>query len=120
MGTRAERLDRASRIVAEHAIGGLDYMISDPLDPANDHPVDRYMLVTHTDHSSDAGDTWIEFVDTLDEVLQKVIHLLVDEWALGGAWDLDSDDYVTPLSVRAELSLADGPEADSHRHSLVI
>lgn len=120
MASRAERLERASRVVAEHAIGGLSYMINDPLDPANEHPVDRYMLVTHTDHSSDAGDTWIEFVDTLDEVLQKMMHLLVDEWALGGVWDLDSDGYLTPLSVRAELSLADGPDADAPRHSLVI
>lgn len=119
MASGAERLERAVEIVAVRNVS-LAYMIDGPLDPRDDEPVVRYLMLTHTDHSSDAGDAWLEFVDTLDEVLQKVMHLIVDEWAFGGIGDLDSDDYLTPLRVRAELSVADTRDSDPRQHSLVV
>jgi hypothetical protein len=118
MGSTAERLERASEIVAIKDIN-LSYMIDDPLDPSEDEPIGRYMLVTHTDDSCDRGDTWLEFVDTLSEVLQKIGHLIVDEWGYGGCWDLDANSYLDPLKIQVEVSIETTHTAAPVRHSLV-
>ncbi len=121
MATREQRLARAREIVAVHEIAGLDYMIDDPLHPDEDTPVERYVLITCTDHSADAGDAWLEFVADTDELLRQIAHLMRDEWGLDGVWDLDADDYLTPLPVRVTIGIgADDVTGESRTLAITI
>lgn len=115
MASSTERLSHAREIVARRDIS-LAYMIDDPLSPDDDGPIGRYMLVTQTDGFEDC---WLEFIDSVDEALQKVEHLLVDEWGYAGLYDLDSNSYLDPLRLRVQISIGRRPTASTTRHSMV-
>jgi hypothetical protein len=91
-------------------------MIDDPLDPPADEPVHRFLLITHTDGFEDC---WLELIGSVDEVLQKIEHLLVDEWGYAGLYDLDSNSYLDPLRLRVQISIGRRPTASKTRHSMV-
>lgn len=119
MASNEERMQRAREIVAEHEISGLDYMTENPLAEDSEATLDRFMIVTHTDHSADHGDAWIETVGTPVAMVNQVSHLLRDEWGLHGVWDLDSEDYLSPLPVSVAVSV-EVPGVPAARRDMTI
>jgi hypothetical protein len=104
---RRERTRRALEIAANLRLGYMECAGCYDADATPDgHPfedeVARFLIFNMTDGNDDG---WVDFAEDWDGVVGRIRAFVFDEWGLVDVYDLDRDDYATPLNLDIDVTV---------------
>jgi hypothetical protein len=101
-----ERTRRALEIARTLRLGYMEcghFFPDDPEEPfQGDEPVSRFLVFNMTDGGDDG---WVNFDEDWDGVVGRIDSFIQDEWGLVDVYDLDRDDYATPLNLDIDVTV---------------